>query len=117
MDRGLNRRAIALASVTIAMLVAHPAVAKCLMMCGPSKLHERLNAMIGQPVSSVFDRIGYPDRKETFGADTVYYWGTDQPDGPSCTYNVAAGPDGLVKKASVYGNDYGCAPIAKQLKP
>lgn len=80
------------------------------------KLVERLEAYKGRPAADVFDKIGYPDRKETFGDDTVYYWGTDQVDGPSCTYNVAVGPDGLIKKASSYGNEWGCGPIAKRLK-
>lgn len=110
MIEGLNRRAVALAAAALMFSTnAHASAA--------GKLAERLNAFKGQPVTEAFDRIGYPDRKETYGPDTVYYWGVDQPEGPSCTYNVAAGPDGLIKKASAYGNDWGCGPLAKRLKP
>jgi hypothetical protein len=76
--------------------------------CAVDHLASRLSSLKGQPVQTVFDRVGYPDRQEKFGDDTVYYWGTDQPVGPSCTFKVAAGSDKLIKSTSVYGNANGC---------
>jgi len=76
--------------------------------CAVDHLANRLSGLKGQPVQTVFDRVGYPDRQEKFGDDTVYYWGTDQPTGPSCTFKVAAGADKMIKSTSVYGNAYGC---------
>lgn len=69
----------------------------------------------GQQVQVVFDRLGYPDRKEQSGTDTVYYWGQDQPTGPSCTIKVAAGDTGAVKSVDVYGN-WGCSSYKRSLK-
>lgn len=111
MFRGLNRRAALVGALGLVLVSgqAHASAA--------SKIVERLATFKGRPVADVFEKLGYPDRKETFGPDTVYYWGVDQPDGPSCTFNVATGPDGLVKKFTAYGNDWGCSAIAKSLKP
>lgn len=108
MIKRLNRRGIVSAAL---LLISSGADAS-----NAGKITERLKEFIGRPVSEVFEKVEYPDRKETYGTDTVYYWGVDQPDGPSCTYKVAAGSDGLVKTASAYGNDWGCDPIAKRLK-
>lgn len=108
MRNSLNRRAIL--ATAIALVVSQSAAAS-----PAGKLVERLNTLIGQPVDAAFDILGYPDRKEVYGPDMVYYWGVDQPEGPSCTYHIAAGADNLIKKTSAYGN-FACADIGKKLK-
>ena len=110
MGQGLNRLKIAVGGL---MLITSAGA----FASAAGKLADYLNAYQGRPAAEIFDRVGYPDRKETYGEDTVYYWGTDQIDGPSCTFKVATGADGLVKSASSFGNDWGCGPSAKRLKP
>lgn len=82
---------------------------------GSSALNPLAN-YVGQPVQSVFAAIGYPDRQEIVAGNTVYHWGTDQPEGPSCTVKVVANPAGIVLEWDAYGNAYGCDRYAGGLK-
>ena len=67
----------------------------------------QMNELVGQPVQTAFARLGYPDRQEEIAGNTVYYWGTDQPVGASCTFKIVASK-GIVESWDGYGNAAGC---------
>jgi hypothetical protein len=75
-----------------------------------------LNSYVGTEAQTVFSAIGYPDRKEMIGDNTVYHWGTDQPEGPSCIVKIVADPAGKVLETDAYGNPEGCARYKSGLK-
>lgn len=75
-----------------------------------------LDQFVGNDAQAVFSAIGYPDRQESIAGNTVYHWGTDQPQGPSCTVKVVAAPTGKVLETDAYGNAIGCDRYAAGLK-
>lgn len=86
-----------------------PLAALTLIGCATDAgINQGMQRFTGQPIQQVFDRIGYPEKQETFAGDHVYYFGTDRDTGPSCTLKVVAGPDNRVKTWSGEGNIVGC---------
>jgi hypothetical protein len=66
------------------------------------------DAMIGEPIETAFNVIGYPDKKEQFGADTVYFWNREN-DLYFANFRFVTGPDGKIKTWSSLGNEGGYA--------
>lgn len=42
--------------------------------CATANMENGLNSLMGKPDKEAFAVLGYPNSKQTFGSDTVYYW-------------------------------------------
>ena len=71
-----------------------------------------MNRLIGHPVQTAFDRLGYPDRKEAIEGRTVYYWGTSE---DACSFKIVT-DSGTVKQWDGYGSPSGCSVYLKGLR-
>lgn len=87
------------------------AILICLLLAGCSSLGDfstGMRSLVGQPATAAFARLGYPDRQQVIAGNTVYYYGTDQPTGPSCTFKLVVDPSGIVRSWDGLGNSSGC---------
>ena len=86
--------------------------------CAPglNTFSQGMDSLVGQPVQSAFSRLGYPDRQEVIAGNTVYYWGAQQPVGPTCSFKVVANPQGTILDWDGYGNAAGCEGYARALE-
>jgi hypothetical protein len=81
-----------------------------LLLAGCSTLStfsEGMDRLVGQPTQTAFTKLGYPDRKETIENRTVYYYGTDHEEGPSCAFKLVT-EAGVIRSWDGIGNAYGC---------
>lgn len=79
--------------------------------CAAQQVEKGLQAMVGQPVQTAFNILGYPESKQSFGNDEVYVW-THQRSGGMLLPQVATTSQtygaqtmyGNVGRTPVYGN-------------
>jgi hypothetical protein len=90
-------------------------IAACLMgiaTTAQAKDYITLGMNEAKTPEDVFAVIGYPDRKEAFGDNTVYYW-TPQTVSYAvpCVVKVVANKDNAIVNWQVDGSDAGCQGI------
>src|SRR5690349_23969356 len=74
-----------------------------------------MDGLIGQPSSVALQRLGYPERQEVIAGRTVYYYGTDHEQGPSCAFKVIT-YNGMVEAWDGLGNAAGCSMYVRALR-
>jgi hypothetical protein len=84
-------------------------------MPGLDEFSAGMDRLVDHPVEQAFERLGYPDRQEVITGNTVYYWGAEQPVGPTCTFKLVVSPEGQVLDWDGYGNANGCQAYARAL--
>lgn len=70
----------------------------------------------GRPAQELVDALGDATDQKQVLDNIVISGGFDSDDGPSCTWKIVADKDRIIKDVSVFGNPWGCGPVAKKLK-
>ncbi len=70
----------------------------------------------GRPAQELVDALGDATDQKQVLDNIVISGGFESDDGPSCTWKIVADKDRLIKDVSVFGNPWGCGPVAKRLK-
>jgi hypothetical protein len=70
-----------------------------------------MNSLTGEPVRTVFDRLGYPAREITIAGDKVYVW-----DGNGCTLKIGVDSGEHVIHAEYDGDHSDCGSYKKALE-
>jgi hypothetical protein len=89
-----------------------------LFLCGcatTGDFSQGMGQLIGQPIDVAFKRLGYPDRQEVIAGRTIYYYGTDHPTGPSCSFKLVTDA-GIVRSWDGIGNAAGCGMYLRGLR-
>lgn len=68
---------------------------------------EGMNGLVGKPSETAFAKLGYPDHQEVIAGRTIYYYGKDHDQGPSCAFKLVT-EGGTVRSWDGIGNAYGC---------
>ena len=103
------------------------AVALCLALAGCAKspfpvIEAKIDALKGQPIKAVIDKLGEPTEQSQVGGETIYVWTlADNIDlvyqavGLTCTIRVFVGKDQKVARYSYDGSIGGCGRYAHKL--
>lgn len=96
------------------LLAATPATAG--FFDGAGAVAKQMKRYVGRPAQELVDALGdATDQKEVLNG-YVISGGFDADEGPSCTWKINADKELMVKSVSVFGNPFGCGPVAKDLK-
>lgn len=97
-----------------ALLVSAPVYAG--FMDGAGAVAKLMAQYKGRPAQELVDALGDATDQKQVLDNIVISGGFDSDDGPSCTWKIVANRDRIIKDVSVFGNPWGCGPVAKRLK-
>ena len=86
--------------------------------CASQIIPDHLNAVVGQPISILIAKLGYPTDERVIAGQKVYIWSTNSfVSGTSygCTIRVFVDSSDIVRTSDAEGNEGGCAGFAEQL--
>ena len=81
-------------------------------------INHGLESLREENISEAFKALGYPDNKETFGKETVYYWRKTYSESGNtyrCRITIAADSKNIVTKTSYSGQWGACKKYAEVL--
>ncbi|OYX64097.1 MAG: hypothetical protein B7Y89_03485 [Novosphingobium sp. 32-60-15] len=99
---------------SFALLLSAPAFAG--FMDGAGAVAKLMAQYKGRPAQELVDALGDATDQKQVLDNIVISGGFDSDDGPSCTWKIVADKDRIIKDISVFGNPWGCGPVAKNLK-
>ena len=103
----------------IAFVVAcmlNPMPASAGLFDGASAVSKQMTRFIGRPAQELVDALGDATDQKQVLDNIVISGGFDSDEGPSCTWKIVVDKEKIVKDVSVFGNAWGCGPVAKNLK-
>jgi hypothetical protein len=103
------------AAITACSLLASTS-ASAGFLDGAGAVKKLMAQYIGRPAQELVDALGDATDQKQVLDNIVISGGFESEDGPSCTWKIAADKDKIVKGVSVFGNPWGCGPVAKKLK-
>lgn len=103
-----------IAIAALALLLMQPASAG--LLDGAGAVAKLMAQYVGRPAKELVDALGDPTDQKQILDDIVITGGFDSEDGPSCTWKIIADENRIIKDVSVFGNPWGCGPIAKKLR-
>lgn len=98
----------------VALMVPAPASAG--FMDGAGAVAKLMAQFKGRPARELVDALGDATDQKQVLDNIVISGGFDSDDGPSCTWKIVADKERIIKDISVFGNPWGCGPVAKNLK-
>ena len=81
-------------------------------------IQEKLKPYMGQPVSALFGRLGYPTRQDQIAGRKVYIWatgGTTEGTSYSCTIRVFVDAQDIIVSQDESGSWHGCGGYVQAL--
>lgn len=90
-------------------------VASLFASCASQLIDDGLTALKGEPIQAAFDALGYPDKKEQFGGQTVYYWTRENGD-YHANLKIGADERGIIESGSRFGNNGGYDLFARDMR-
>lgn len=109
-----SRKRSLLAFIILASLSLQPASAG--ILDGAGAVAKLMAQYKGRPAKELVDALGDPTDQKQILDDIVISGGFDSEDGPSCTWKIIADENRIIKDVSVFGNPWGCGPVAKKLR-
>lgn len=95
------------------------AIGFALSACAGAAIKDKMPAYIGQPVSVLIGKLGFPTRQDTIAGQNVYIWTTGHMvEGTSygCTIRAILDAQNIVSSWDYQGNEGGCAMYAANLR-
>jgi hypothetical protein len=87
--------------------------------CASQTIKEQMRSFLGQPVSTVIAKLGYPTEEQSLAGHKVYIWATGRMvEGTSYTCKIRAILDdqGIITTWDFEGNEGGCSRYASLLR-
>lgn len=96
-------------------------LALCLALsaCAGLTIKDKMPAYVGQPISALIAKLGYPTRQDAVAGRTVYAWSNNRfVEGTSygCTIRAIVDSSDTITSWDFVGNEGGCGMYAQMLR-
>jgi hypothetical protein len=102
--------------MTASRLAIVVALGLLLLGCVGTQMENAMQPFIGQNVSAVVSKLGYPTDKREMLGHTIYTWKTGNPQTYYCNLDVVVDASDNVTSRTWDGNNGGCAALASRLR-